>query len=68
MSEQFELKPCKCGGKAALRHKCFVGHCGWGKSFLVYWVECETCEDETEHFRSPRDAADAWNRRVGEED
>lgn len=31
------------------------------------WVECETCGVETPCFNTAEEAAEAWNRRAGEQ-
>ncbi len=62
-----ELKPCPCGGEAALTH-------GGSKNAFstedYSYVYCKTCRAETERFiksfsvSSDEQAIEAWNRRV----
>ena len=61
---EFKLKPCPfCGGKAvfALGEKYRKEHIQESD-----WIECSSCGAETAYFDSRKEAAEAWNRRVGE--
>ena len=67
------IKPCECGdisrpflygdgfarqevaGPGALSELYFT-------TFFGYVVECEKCGISTEHFQTPEEAVDAWNR------
>lgn len=61
MSE-IKLKPCPfCGGKA---ESCTP----WMGMAYGYWVRCEACGCETEVSSTEEQAAEAWNRRAGEQD
>lgn len=54
-----ELKRCPfCGGEAILLSNF------WGAE---YFIECRVCTVETAPYDTEAEAADAWNRRVGDE-
>ena len=64
MSE-IKLKPCPfCGGEAE-----FV----LGEEYREEhkqskdWIQCSSCGIETPYFDTPEKAAEAWNRREGEQ-
>ena len=53
-----ELKPCPfCGGTARMAKR--------GEKVLP-WVYCSDCLAETRDYDSVEEAAEAWNRRVGD--
>lgn len=60
MSKQFELKACKCGA--------FYGYMLEGIQYgSKYEIRCMNCGESTGLKESFEKAAEAWNRRVVEE-
>ncbi|MBQ8693126.1 MAG: Lar family restriction alleviation protein [Synergistaceae bacterium] len=54
---EVKLKHCPfCGGEALIGTY-------WGQE---YYAQCQDCFSASDDFNTPQDAADAWNRRVGE--
>lgn len=62
---EIKLKPCPfCGGKAkfALGERYREEH-----KQSNDWIECSSCSVETAYFDTPEEAAEAWNKRAGQE-
>lgn len=62
---EIKLKPCPfCGGKAefAIGEEYREEQGGGGE-----WIECSSCGAETAYFGTPERAAEAWNKRAGQE-
>lgn len=69
-----ELKPCPfCGGEAHLDfahggNKSYIGANGFAKATpMLYRVFCEDCIAQTCPYEEPKDAIEAWNRRIDKE-
>ena len=68
MKQKLELKPCPfCGGEAEIcvAHWDFENDCPVNGS--GYGVECKDCLTSTDEYETQEKAAQAWNRRSGNE-
>jgi len=54
---EMKPKPCKCGCKelAVFRPAAHIND--------SWWVMCDDCDHESEHFETEQEAIDDWNRR-----
>ena len=55
---EIRLRECPfCKGKAYIRNALYIS----------FWVKCSECYAETGTFQTEQEAAEAWNRRAGEQ-
>ena len=61
--EHNELKPCKCGGQAGI----FSISVPSDDNCLLYYVQCDECDNRTDYSQNKNEAINAWNRRANDE-
>ena len=55
---EIRLRECPfCKGKAYIRNALYIS----------FWVKCSECYVETGTFQTEQEAAEAWNRRAGDQ-
>ena len=57
-----KLKSCRCGGRTHF----VTWICDWGEK--EYGVICNDCDADIDPYETKEEAAEKWNRKVGEKE